>query len=380
MDTSLPQQLSQDAATNQSSEQTQTPQQAENFNPKRAAAPDADKYQLTFPPLPRKRLSSEDSYTIDDCITDPRTTSFDAKTNASLNQLQPTSSAAQNPNQKPDETSPPAKQGVLLGGMARVRAMNVSRIDKRLQAIEPVLEKVDEIFTNLKGVPQADKANAAYALYCMRADIMARAQAFIEGTLKAPSGFPSAEPLPSPGQFSVPSVQDSVSTRMGSNKDHTLPQRPVSFLNTNESSKNKQKLSFKQALTSNSVPQPSASSSHRSQTVTSSQTNQTANHDNRIFVRLSQNSQLRQADLGPIAPRIRNRIPQTANAIQTVHRTNTGIAVVPLPGKANVIVAAASQIAQVCGAASAEKADPWIKLLLARVPYRVQRLNENLYR
>jgi hypothetical protein len=326
-------------------------------------------FQFDFSRPPRKRPSPADPY------TDP----LIAITHQEPSTTMPNSS--QSPDPKLDAAPSSVKHGTLSGGMAKVRAFNVSRIDKRLQALEPVLEKVDEAFSSLVGVPQIDKANAAYTLYCMRADIMARAQAFIEGNLQAPSGFPSAAPLPSPGRFSVPAVHGT-SSSMGSNKDHALPQRPSSLPSkgnaASNNNNNKKSVSYKDALINS--PSAASSDSAKPRAKPANAMNKPNSKDERLFVRLSENSPLRHADMGPIASRIRSKIPQAAEAIQTIHRTSTGIAIVPFPGKSTVLEAVASQIAATCGAINAEKADPWIKFLLPRVPYRVQRLDENMSR
>ena len=96
--------------------------------------------------------------------------------------------------------------------------------------------------------------------------------------------------------------------------------------------------------------------------------------DHRLFVRLPPADPVRAEHPQFIASRVMPLLPPGTD-IKSIQKTQSGIAIVPRTAEdGKALHKSAAAVASALGATSAEAADPWVKLLIPRVPYRLQKV------
>jgi hypothetical protein len=94
-----------------------------------------------------------------------------------------------------------------------------------------------------------------------------------------------------------------------------------------------------------------------------------AHKDNRLFVRLDAKSTVRKATPYQVMAQIKPHLPKGCRITRVSH-IPTGIALVPAAGCAEALKSAKQDVAHALYATGADEADPWVHIVVERVPRR----------
>ena len=102
------------------------------------------------------------------------------------------------------------------------------------------------------------------------------------------------------------------------------------------------------------------------------------NADRRLFVRLGRDSPLRDSDPAGFRSFLYGKVPEVRKCLNSVSRTDSGWSLLPAPNKDQQLYELADQIAEKCGATTAEPNDPWVHFKLPTVPYRIRGIDDDM--